>query len=74
MRESAFNKAKRYLVEGRLLVVTVDENRIAALCRGDGRLYSLGLDPRGWHCDCLAQTDQCAHLRALRLVTIQGSS
>lgn len=69
-RESAFSKARRYLTEGRLLVVAVDQDRISALCRGDGRIYSLGLDPRGWHCDCPAVTDQCAHLRALRLVTV----
>lgn len=73
MRESAFNKARRYLTEGRLLVVAVNENRIDALCRGDGRIYSLGLNPGGvWSCDCPARTDQCAHLRALRLVTIEG--
>ena len=73
MRENAFSKARRYLTEGRLLVVAVDENRIAGLCKGDGQIYNLGLDPRGWHCDCPALTDQCAHLRALRLVTVVNS-
>lgn len=71
MRESAFLKARRYLTEGRLLVVEVRQDRISALCRGDGAVYSLEFDPHGWHCDCPARTDQCAHLRALRLVTVQ---
>jgi len=70
VRENAFTKARRYLTEGRLLVVSVTEDRISALCRGDGQIYNLELDPRGWHCDCPAVTDQCAHLRALRMVTI----
>ena len=73
MRENSFHKARRYLTEGRLLVVAVDEHRVAALCKGDGAIYSLGLWAGVWHCDCPALTDQCAHLRALRLVCTVNS-
>lgn len=69
-RESAAAKARRYLGEGRLLVLRVDGPIIRACCRGDGQVYSLGYDPRhGWHCSCPARSRACAHLLALRLVT-----
>lgn len=68
-RESAALKARRYLTEGRLLVLRVDGPIIRAACRGDGQVYRLGHDPRhGWRCDCPARTRDCAHLLALRLV------
>lgn len=70
MRENAFSKARRYLTEGRLLIVFVDEDQIDALCRGDGRVYNLRMRHGIWICDCPAVTDQCSHLRALRLVTV----
>ena len=70
MRETAAAKADRYVLEGRLLVFEVDSDRIAALCRGDGALYNVGYEAGEWRCDCLARSRQCAHLRALRLVTV----
>ena len=70
MRESAATKARRYLTEGRLLVIEVAVDRIAALCRGDTGLYSLGYSAGDWACDCPARTRGCSHLRALRLVIV----
>lgn len=70
MRESAFAKARRYVTEGRLLVTEVTTRRISALCRGDGKIYALGYTADGWRCDCPAVSRDCAHLRALRLVTV----
>ena len=70
MRESAAVKARRYLTEGRLLVIEVTVYRIAALCRGDTGLYSLGYAAGEWTCDCPARSWQCSHLRALQLVTV----
>jgi hypothetical protein len=73
-RDNAETKARRYLTEGRLIVLAVDRGRrhIDAWCRGDGDHYHLGYDPtRGWWCDCPARTDRCAHLCALRLVTVK---
>lgn len=73
-RESAADKAARYLVEGRLQVVSVDDERIVARCRGSGTIYDCGLDAGGWHCACPARTDRCAHLRALRRVTVVSNA
>jgi hypothetical protein len=70
-RESAATKARRYLVEGRLLVTTVTDRVVVARCRGDGEIYQLAGDPGGWSCNCLALTENCSHLIALRLVTIR---
>jgi len=70
VRESAAGKARRYLTEGRLLVMEVAVDRIAALCRGDTGVYSLGYSAGDWACDCPARTRGCSHLRALRLVIV----
>jgi uncharacterized Zn finger protein len=70
-RESAANKGRRYLVEGRLHVEHVHEGLIVASCRGDsGATYALGYDPerREWRCTCPAR-QRCSHLVALQLVT-----
>jgi hypothetical protein len=73
-REHAQDKGRRYLVEGRLTVERVDKDGVAALCRGDGSLYVLGWSLRdGWYCGCPALSASCAHLVALRLVTVRGA-
>jgi uncharacterized Zn finger protein len=73
-RESAHDKGRRYLGEGRLTVRQVSRAGVVALCRGDSGLrYRVEWSPDlGWLCNCLARTDQCAHLVALRLVTAVG--
>lgn len=63
-RESADTKAARYLAEGRLVVTRVDGNLVTATCRGDGQIYVLGRDQRGWYCTCPA-LGRCSHLLAL---------
>ena len=69
-RENAATKAMRYLTEGRLIVSHARPNTsVRATCRGDGAVWRCGWDAGTWWCDCPARTDQCAHLRALRLVT-----
>jgi uncharacterized Zn finger protein len=70
MRETAAVKARRYLAEGRLLVLEVAVDRIAALCRGDTGLYALGYAAGEWACDCPARSRRCSHLQALQLVTV----
>lgn len=71
-RETVATKAARYVCEGRLVVTSVIGDEVRAICRGDGQLYHCGHEPgRGWHCDCPARGDRCAHLAALRLVTIR---
>jgi uncharacterized Zn finger protein len=73
MSENADAKGARYLTEGRLRLIQVDEDDgiVMAECRGDGRMYTLGYDERGWHCDCPA-LGRCSHLKALgRVVVIE---
>jgi uncharacterized Zn finger protein len=72
-RESARDKGRRYLVEGRLTVRHVDSSGVVAFVRGDsGLVYRAEWTPDfyGWSCNCPTRTDQCAHLVALRLVTV----
>lgn len=68
MRESSHAKALRYLTEGRLIVTSVDRDRVASTCRGDGTVHLQAYSSGMWRCTCPVRTDQCAHLRALRHV------
>jgi hypothetical protein len=70
-RESAEVKARRYLGEGRLRVLEVDELAGTALaeCRGSGALYVVSWGEDGWRCNCPARST-CAHIHALKLVTV----
>jgi hypothetical protein len=70
-RENAQVKARRYLGEGRLRVLEVDEYVGTALaeCRGSGALYVVSRSEDGWRCDCPARST-CAHIYALQLVTV----
>lgn len=70
MRESAEQKGRRYLTEGRLVVLAVDRRKVEAACRGEGDDYRVRFDPdrQAWRCSCPAR-GRCAHLVALRLVT-----
>jgi hypothetical protein len=71
-RETVQAKAARYLAEARLIVTAVDGDYVAAACRGDGEIYQLGHQPgRGWWCSCPVRSDCCAHLNALRRVTVR---
>jgi hypothetical protein len=68
-RENAAEKARRYLAEGRLLVLKVDDKAgvVAAEARGDGATYACGYAQRHWYCTCPAK-GRCCHLLALGLV------
>lgn len=68
-RESAAAKARRYLAEGRIIVIAAEVGRVEARCRGSGVVHRLGYRSGEWSCSCPARTDGCAHLLALRLVT-----
>lgn len=76
-RETAQDKARRMLVEGRLIVREAGrpdkKGRITAECRGDsGDVYLLGYDPKKneWRCTCPGRGD-CSHLKALQLVCVK---
>lgn len=69
-REDHDGKARRYLAESRLTVLSVNGDTVTATCRGAGTVRQLGHDPaRGWWCTCPART-ACSHLAALQLVTV----
>lgn len=68
VRENAAAKARRYLTEGRVILTEVSPGRIGARVRGDGSVYDIRFQDGHWSCDCPALTDQCSHLRAIRLV------
>jgi hypothetical protein len=63
-------KGRRYLTEGRLLVIEVGPAVVHATCPGDGAVHRLGWWRGCWGCSCPAGRfgRQCAHLAALRLV------
>jgi len=69
MRETATDKAKRYLSEGRVIISDVRLDRVSAAVRGNGTVYSSGFSDGHWYCDCPTPTDRCSHLYALRKVT-----
>jgi uncharacterized Zn finger protein len=68
MRESAAKKARRYLLEGRLIVAYLNASHVVATCRGDGHVYRLEVFGEDWACTCPAR-GRCAHLIALGAVT-----
>ena len=72
MRENAAGKGRRYLTEGRVLVLSVTADSVSAVARGDGALHRVDYDPRrGWRCSCPA-IGRCCHLLAIGLVVAVG--
>jgi len=69
MRETATEKGRRYLSEGRVIVSDVRLNRVSAAVRGNGTVYQTGFSDGEWHCSCPTPTDRCSHLYAVRKVT-----
>jgi hypothetical protein len=74
VRENAAAKARRYLGEGRVRIIACDEEAgtILAEVRGSGAVYGAGHGAGGWACDCEAKSKDCAHVLALKLVTVLG--
>jgi hypothetical protein len=72
MRENAESKARRYLAEGRVRIIACDEaaSTIVAEVRGTGAIYAAGHGPKGWACECDARSNACAHILALKLVSV----
>lgn len=69
--ESVEEEARRYLAEGRLVVIYLLGDRVAAVCMGQGGPYDLGHSPgKGWFCSRSVRSNDCCHLRALWLITL----
>jgi uncharacterized Zn finger protein len=70
-RENSHAKGRRYLGEGRLTVLHVDNELVRASCKGAGAVYDCGWTPMfGWSCSCEAR-GRCSHLVALMSVTVR---
>lgn len=72
--ENVEQKARRYLAEGRITVMSVagPNGLIVAEARGTEGIYHLGFDPtkNQWRCTCRSgRKGRCSHLTALKLVT-----
>lgn len=70
-RETVRDKAERYLLEGRVIVATVDRSRVVAYVRGEGAQYVTEWTSGSWECSCphRARTTDCSHVVALKRVT-----
>lgn len=71
-RESADTKGRRYLKEGRLLVLRAARDHVDALCRGAGEFHRITYRRGGWSCSCTAR-GLCSHLVAVQLCTAPRS-
>jgi uncharacterized Zn finger protein len=68
-RENVEAKARRYLTEGRVCVVTAEEGYLEAFCRGAGQFYAVFYHRGdGWQCVCPSR-GRCAHIAALQLIS-----
>lgn len=69
-RETIDAKARRYLVEGRVVITHVDNDTVRATVRGAGTVHECGFNRRRWWCSCRrTPTQRCSHVAALELVT-----
>jgi SWIM zinc finger len=75
VREDVQTKARRYLAEGRVRIRILNEQSgvADAEVRGSGAVYSVEHDDKGWSCNCPAKSKNCAHVLALKLVTVLES-
>ncbi len=68
-RENAPTKARRLLVEGRVVVHYCGPQGVRAFVRGSGELHRVEYQHgRGWICSCPA-IGRCSHRQAVELVT-----
>jgi uncharacterized Zn finger protein len=75
-RENAATRARRLLVESRVMIYRVDERGVLADVRGDsGVLRRVVWDTYAglWSCDCPARSERCAHVRAVAAVVVVGA-
>jgi uncharacterized Zn finger protein len=68
--ESARFKARRYLLEGRVVIDHASPGLVEAVVRGDGALHQVTYRDSRWACTCPRdEPGACSHVLALRLVT-----
>jgi predicted nucleic acid-binding Zn finger protein len=64
--ESVATKADRYLTEGRVIVLSLSQNKGEFEVQGS-ETYSLTAVP--WTCTCPARVEECAHILACKKIT-----
>lgn len=64
-------KARTYLGDGRVRVVTAGSGHADILVRGSG-VYAVQLSEGRWTCTCPARVERCAHIIAASLVCGSG--
>ena len=70
-REGSQQKARRYLLEGRVMVRSVGPQGVRAHVRGQGFVYNVGYEAGGgWSCTCPARTPKCCHAIAVQIVVV----
>lgn len=70
-RETAFDRGRRMILEGRLVIDRVNDREVRAHIRGDsGEVHEVGYTRGGFHCSCPCR-GRCGHLVALMLVTLR---
>jgi uncharacterized Zn finger protein len=69
--ETARFKARRYLLEGRVVIDHAAPGLVEAVVRGDGALHQVTYRNSAWQCTCPRDDDpaRCSHVLALTLVT-----
>jgi hypothetical protein len=71
--ETAHDKARRYLGDGRLTIRAFSRAGVVAFVVGEdsGLTYRAEWSPDlGWRCNCVSREQLCAHVIALRLITV----
>ena len=68
-REGAQQKARRYLLEGRVMIRSVGRQGVRAHVRGQGHCYKVAYEGGGgWSCTCPARTSRVLHVIAVQIV------
>lgn len=68
--EPARHKARRYVVEGRVVIDEAGVGHVLATVRGEGALHHVRYRDGAWSCTCPAPAPaSCSHLQAVSLVT-----
>lgn len=72
-RENAATRAQRLLLEGRVMVRYWGVDRGQAWVRGDsGMVRKVEVQGDEWTCTCPALSQACAHIRAVKAVTVRS--
>lgn len=72
-RENAATKARRLLIEGRVMVRYCGPEGVRAFVRGSGEVHHVTYDAGHWSCSCPAR-GRCSHRQAVESVVAIGKA